>query len=369
QCRHFGCFFQAEDGIRDWSVTGVQTCALPIYQVYSMASPWKWRHTSVQPRADRRAEGSADTKGAPASSTNGGPGVEWPNKRRGSAMRASAAANRASQNRALAAPSGSLLPGMAVRMWITPKPNACSGRSTSSQRTAFSGGAVEGRSQRSGIRESTQMPLSMPTGLLEAMCGHPLAAKAWQRAMPGLARNSVRAMISGLWSAIALTMRTSRVPPPCWMFQERSFMRLGLTPDYSTVSGSAQGWQNLSQAVQEFLPIHRRQPADAAYDQAVIQGEKLHADDAGHLQSRVLMVDSDIQWPRRIACVGNHGHDGRALRVESASAQYRGRALHTLSGAGEWERHDDDLKRITGRRNSRDRGPSPIPLQWPKSPD
>src|SRR5262249_58499281 len=24
-------FFQAEDGIRDWSVTGVQTCALPIY--------------------------------------------------------------------------------------------------------------------------------------------------------------------------------------------------------------------------------------------------------------------------------------------------------------------------------------------------
>src|SRR5258706_12049776 len=35
-CRHrftpkqFFFFFQAEDGIRDWSVTGVQTCALPI---------------------------------------------------------------------------------------------------------------------------------------------------------------------------------------------------------------------------------------------------------------------------------------------------------------------------------------------------
>src|SRR5258706_7772950 len=31
--RRVGCcffFFQAEDGIRDWSVTGVQTCALPI---------------------------------------------------------------------------------------------------------------------------------------------------------------------------------------------------------------------------------------------------------------------------------------------------------------------------------------------------
>src|SRR5260370_9955108 len=28
-------FFQAEDGIRDSSVTGVQTCALPIYSVFS----------------------------------------------------------------------------------------------------------------------------------------------------------------------------------------------------------------------------------------------------------------------------------------------------------------------------------------------
>src|SRR5438093_6553108 len=28
-CVHY-FFFQAEDGIRDWSVTGVQTCALPI---------------------------------------------------------------------------------------------------------------------------------------------------------------------------------------------------------------------------------------------------------------------------------------------------------------------------------------------------
>src|SRR5437016_12505657 len=29
----FVFFFQAEDGIRDWSVTGVQTCALPILSV------------------------------------------------------------------------------------------------------------------------------------------------------------------------------------------------------------------------------------------------------------------------------------------------------------------------------------------------
>src|SRR5256886_11626234 len=28
-------FFQAEDGIRDWTVTGVQTCALPIFSFSS----------------------------------------------------------------------------------------------------------------------------------------------------------------------------------------------------------------------------------------------------------------------------------------------------------------------------------------------
>src|SRR5438093_8986634 len=31
-------FFQAEDGIRDWSVTGVQTCALPIWLVFGVAN-------------------------------------------------------------------------------------------------------------------------------------------------------------------------------------------------------------------------------------------------------------------------------------------------------------------------------------------
>src|SRR5256885_11922707 len=29
-------FFQAEDGIRDYKVTGVQTCALPIYEVLAV---------------------------------------------------------------------------------------------------------------------------------------------------------------------------------------------------------------------------------------------------------------------------------------------------------------------------------------------
>src|SRR5690606_40856412 len=31
QCAYISFFFQAEDGIRDFHVTGVQTCALPIF--------------------------------------------------------------------------------------------------------------------------------------------------------------------------------------------------------------------------------------------------------------------------------------------------------------------------------------------------
>src|SRR5256885_9854362 len=36
--RVFVFFFQAEDGIRDYKVTGVQTCALPISQPYPTSS-------------------------------------------------------------------------------------------------------------------------------------------------------------------------------------------------------------------------------------------------------------------------------------------------------------------------------------------
>src|SRR5437016_4978411 len=41
-------FFQAEDGIRDWSVTGVQTCALPISRIPSEAL------LLVDPRVDEK---------------------------------------------------------------------------------------------------------------------------------------------------------------------------------------------------------------------------------------------------------------------------------------------------------------------------
>src|SRR2546422_8285878 len=42
----FFFFFQAEDGIRDVAVTGVQTCALPIFAILG------W--SAVQPRAAER---------------------------------------------------------------------------------------------------------------------------------------------------------------------------------------------------------------------------------------------------------------------------------------------------------------------------
>src|SRR5690606_41151803 len=37
----FVFFFQAEDGIRDFHVTGVQTCALPIYTIHGLALAWE----------------------------------------------------------------------------------------------------------------------------------------------------------------------------------------------------------------------------------------------------------------------------------------------------------------------------------------
>src|SRR2546430_3302198 len=41
-------FFQAEDGIRDLTVTGVQTCALPIYSIMKQSEVWL---TAEQARA------------------------------------------------------------------------------------------------------------------------------------------------------------------------------------------------------------------------------------------------------------------------------------------------------------------------------
>src|SRR3712207_8384362 len=64
-------FLQAEDGIRDIGVTGVQTCALPIYPVRRRVRPeelrWVGRHALGRRDARRgaRAPGWADLGATP----------------------------------------------------------------------------------------------------------------------------------------------------------------------------------------------------------------------------------------------------------------------------------------------------------------
>src|SRR5947209_14296821 len=45
-CYIFFFFFQAEDGIRDIGVTGVQTCALPILTLPRASDPSGWRRVA-----------------------------------------------------------------------------------------------------------------------------------------------------------------------------------------------------------------------------------------------------------------------------------------------------------------------------------
>src|SRR5438093_9034779 len=60
----FDYFFQSEDGIRDWSVTGVQTCALPI----CLPSP-PWRRQTES--SARRSPGRASVGERPCTGSGG----------------------------------------------------------------------------------------------------------------------------------------------------------------------------------------------------------------------------------------------------------------------------------------------------------
>src|SRR5689334_24654726 len=53
-CHCFFFFFQAEDGIRDGTVTGVQTCALPIYEGGSDAQAGATKECGEQSEAEIR---------------------------------------------------------------------------------------------------------------------------------------------------------------------------------------------------------------------------------------------------------------------------------------------------------------------------
>src|SRR5256885_9429565 len=60
--QHF--FFQAEDGIRDYKVTGVQTCALPICAAASPAAAWSPAPRSPSCRGKTAWRGSGPSRSA-----------------------------------------------------------------------------------------------------------------------------------------------------------------------------------------------------------------------------------------------------------------------------------------------------------------
>src|SRR5690606_39302061 len=77
-CLMYFFFFQAEDGIRDFHVTGVQTCALPIFGTRSARTGWPSRPASgttfmrrysplLPPTASERAAHSGPNVGVPHS--------------------------------------------------------------------------------------------------------------------------------------------------------------------------------------------------------------------------------------------------------------------------------------------------------------
>src|SRR5688572_31105432 len=67
-------FFQAEDGIRDLTVTGVQTCALPIFRDY----PGARGDLRAQAADAQRARDPVDVPQDPAAGTRGRAEPEGP---------------------------------------------------------------------------------------------------------------------------------------------------------------------------------------------------------------------------------------------------------------------------------------------------
>src|SRR2546430_8855701 len=69
----FFFFFQAEDGIRDLTVTGVQTCALPISLVGASASPSTKAAIPSSSRSPRPAPSLYPAKASPSKASEDRP--------------------------------------------------------------------------------------------------------------------------------------------------------------------------------------------------------------------------------------------------------------------------------------------------------
>src|SRR5215213_8110832 len=68
-------FFQAEDGIRDWSVTGVQTCALPISRMVGVKIHAEYSRTATGAPTMRRLFAEIARLGKPVKIHNAG--ADW----------------------------------------------------------------------------------------------------------------------------------------------------------------------------------------------------------------------------------------------------------------------------------------------------
>src|SRR5262249_56741920 len=62
---------QAEDGRRDWSVTGVQTCALPIYRIEKRSGRRTRKTAPASPAAAKYGDGPGATGVWPATAAGG----------------------------------------------------------------------------------------------------------------------------------------------------------------------------------------------------------------------------------------------------------------------------------------------------------
>src|SRR5207249_12256995 len=70
--RFFFFFFQAEDGIRDRNVTGVQTCALPICSIPVGCDVWKTDDPALRKRLEQTYSQDKPARRVPVTATVAG---------------------------------------------------------------------------------------------------------------------------------------------------------------------------------------------------------------------------------------------------------------------------------------------------------